>query len=222
MKNPRILIVSPHADDETLGAGGSLLRFKQERSKIFWLNFTDKRVEYGYSKEEVQRRSSQIKEVIKAYSFDGFFNFGLKPADLQDINQREMIGKIADIFREIQPSMVILPFHNDVHSDHRYVFEATYSCTKIFRVPSIQEVLMMEIISETDFASSDSGFVPNYFVDISAFLDKKIKIMQKYREEIAEHPFPRSEEHIRALAIHRGAAAGCQYAESFILLKKIR
>ena len=39
--------------------------------------------------------------------------------------------------------------------------------------------------------------------------------------EIGKHPFPRSERNIRALATYRGATSGCDYAESFILLKEI-
>ena len=35
----KILVVSPHPDDETLGAGGSLLRYKSEGKKIYWLNW---------------------------------------------------------------------------------------------------------------------------------------------------------------------------------------
>ena len=79
----------------------------------------------------------------------------------------------------------------------------------------------MEILSETDFASSDTGFIPNYFVDISDFLEKKIEIMNIYKSEIKNHPYPRSKENIRALAIHRGASVGCKYAEGFILIKGI-
>ena len=64
-------------------------------------------------------------------------------------------------------------------------------------------------------------FVPNVFVDISPFLDRKIEIMKMYDGELQEHPFPRSVENIKAIAIFRGSAAGCRYAESFMLLKSI-
>jgi len=216
-----VLVVSPHGDDETLGAGGTLLRFKKEGHKIYWLNFTDKKQEYGYSAQDTQLRTRQMKDVVKAYSFDGLYNLGLKPAGLNENKKNEIIEEITNIFKTIKPSILILPFKNDVHSDHRYVFETVYSCTKIFRAPFIKKILMMEVLSETDFASSDKGFVPNYFVDISNYLDKKIKIMRYYQGEMGKHPFPRSEENIRALAVHRGATAGCRYAEAFMLIKGI-
>lgn len=45
--------------------------------------------------------------------------------------------------------------------------------------------------------------------------------MRIYESELGDHPFPRSERNLKALAIFRGATAGCEYAESFMLLKEI-
>ena len=81
----------------------------------------------------------------------------------------------------------------------------------------------METLSETDFAPSikKDSFTPNTFVDISRYINKKIKIMKVYKSEIKNHPFPRSEKNIRALATFRGSSSGCKFAESFVLLKEI-
>jgi len=116
-----------------------------------------------------------------------------------------------------------LPFRGDIHSDHRKIFEAAYSCTKSFRYPFIEKIYMIEVLSETEFSLSmqDESFIPNVFVDITDFIDKKIEIMRVYKSELGVHPFPRSEKNVRALATYRGAASNCDYAESFMLLKEI-
>ena len=82
----------------------------------------------------------------------------------------------------------------------------------------------METLSETEFAPStkEDSFIPNVFIEISPFIDKKIEIMKVFESEIEDHPFPRSEKNIRALATYRGATSNCNYAESFMLLKEIR
>lgn len=82
----------------------------------------------------------------------------------------------------------------------------------------------METLSETEFAPStkEDSFIPNVFIDISNYIDKKIDIMKVFESEIGDHPFPRSERNIKALATYRGASSNCNYAESFILLKEIR
>jgi hypothetical protein len=97
------------------------------------------------------------------------------------------------------------------------------ACTKSFRYPFIKRVLMYECLSETEFAPAlpEKAFIPNYFVDISDFIDKKLEIMEIYESEIDEHPFPRSLNNIKALAHFRGASVGVNYAEAFQLLKFI-
>ncbi len=71
-------------------------------------------------------------------------------------------------------------------------------------------------------STKEDSFIPNVFVDISEFFEKKIEIMKVFESEIAPHPFPRSERNLRALATLRGAISGCEYAESFMLLKDIQ
>ena len=46
--------------------------------------------------------------------------------------------------------------------------------------------------------------------------------MKIYKSEIDNHPFPRSETSIKALASFRGSSSGCKFAESFVLLKEIK
>ena len=46
--------------------------------------------------------------------------------------------------------------------------------------------------------------------------------MKVFESEIGKHPFPRSERNIRVLGTSRDATCGCDYAESFVLLKEIR
>jgi hypothetical protein len=52
-------------------------------------------------------------------------------------------------------------------------------------------------------------------------MEDKLKIFNVYKKEIGQHPFPRNGKNIRALATLRGATSGCEYAESFMLLKEI-
>ena len=82
---------------------------------------------------------------------------------------------------------------------------------------------MYECISETEMAPalSENVFLPNYFVDITDFMDQKLELMKIYESEIGDPPFPRSLENIKALAHFRGASAGVLFAESFQLLKYI-
>jgi len=217
----KILVVATHPDDETLGAGGLMLRKKNEGSKIFVLNMTCMSIDSGFSNEQINQRSIEVEELINSYPLDGYYNLGLKPAMLDTYRVSELIGKVSGVIKEVKPDTIILPYMHDIHSDHRITFDICYSCTKNFRYPYIKKILMMETPSETDFAIADKIFSPNYFIDISKYIDRKIEIAKIFKSEILEHPFPRSEQNIRAYGVLRGAVIGSDSAEAFCLVKEI-
>tara|TARA_B100000787_G_C16194019_1_gene299429 strand:- start:1288 stop:1947 length:660 start_codon:yes stop_codon:yes gene_type:complete len=215
----KILVVAVHPDDETLGCGGSLLKHKANGDEINWLICTtiDKNQNY------YQIREKEINKVSKLYAFNSVHNLRLKTMKTDEYSISKLIEKISKVINKVKPNIIYLPFKGDVHSDHRRIFEASYSCTKSFRYPFVKKIYMMETLSETEFAPStkEDSFIPNTFVDISKHMDKKIQLMQIYKNEIGKHPFPRSERNIRALGTLRGATCGYEYAESFMLLKQI-
>lgn len=218
----KILIVAAHPDDETLGCGGTLLKHKAQGDEIHWMIVTAMSPECGFNPEAIARREREIESVEKMYDFDSVHRLNFPTAKLDEVPVSKLVTAISKVFQSVKPNQVYLPFQHDVHSDHQHVFAAAYSCTKSFRYPSVRKVMMVETLSETDFSQSASGgFVPNLFVDISNTFDRKMEILRIYQSELGPHPFPRSEESITALATLRGAAAGCKYAESFIVLKEI-
>tara|TARA_B100001250_G_scaffold287430_1_gene249271 strand:- start:1379 stop:1627 length:249 start_codon:yes stop_codon:yes gene_type:complete len=82
---------------------------------------------------------------------------------------------------------------------------------------------MYEVLSETEFNFINKvSFKPNIFVDISDYLDEKIKIMKIYDGEMGKFPFPRSEKNIRSLSYLRGCQSGFNSAEAFELVYERR
>ena len=218
-----ILIIAVHPDDETLGCGGTILKHKATGDAVHWLIVTSIKKENGFAGSAVEARRQEIKTVSSMYGFDGVHELNFPTMQLDDIPFARLIDSISDVVGQVEPDIVYLPFKGDVHTDHQIAFKAAYSCTKSFRYPSIKKIMMMETLSETEFAPStkEDSFVPNMFVDITDFIDHKIEIMNHYKNEIGLYPFPRSERNIRALATFRGATAGCDCAESFMILKEI-
>lgn len=219
----KILVVAVHPDDETLGCGGTLLKHRANGDSIFWLIVTSMASNSTGEGIDSEKRSNEIALVHDAYGFEKIIKFGIQTTRVDQVPMAELTKKFAEILSAIEPDTMYVPFYGDVHSDHRIVFDAVYSCSKTFRAPFLKKIIMMETISETECAVSVPGktFVPNYFVDITDYFDEKLRIMNIFANEMGEHPFPRSDESIRALAIYRGAAANCRYAESFMLLKEI-
>jgi len=219
MKN-KVLVIAVHPDDETLGCGGTLLKHKANGDEIHWLICTHTNINDDFYKI----REKEIKKVTNLYDFNSVHNLKFNSTQIDQYSTNELIEKISNVIKNIEPNILYMPYKNDVHSDHRKIFEASFSCTKPFRFPYIKKIYMMEVVSETEYvpATKEDWFVPNVYVDISKFMKKKIKIMQTYKSELGKHPFPRSKKNLKALSSFRGATVGCKYAESFVLLRDIR
>lgn len=221
----KVLIVSPHPDDETLGAGGTLLQHQQRGDEIHCLLMTELAGNDNSSLRSDVPRLRREKEIVEAsehFQWKSFSRLGLPTTRLDEQPYAELTENIGAVISGIKPTTVYLPHCNDVHTDHRVTFTAAFSCTKNFRYPSVQRVLSYEVPSETDYSAVvHPPFLPNVFVDVTSTFSEKLDIMKIFASELGEHPFPRSLRHIEALAVHRGASAGCQYAEAFMLLKEI-
>jgi len=219
----KVIIISAHPDDETLGAGGTILKHKKNGDEVHWLIVTDVYESEGFSKDRVFSRKQEIQNASKLYSFNSVINLGYPTMKLNDTILFELVNKISLIFQKLQPETIYVMNRSDAHSDHRIVFDAVMSCTKSFRYPYVKKVLMYECLSETEFAPilPERVFQPNYFVDISVFFKEKIEIMKIFDSELGEHPFPRSIKNIEALATYRGATIGVNFAEAFQMIKYI-
>lgn len=218
----KTLVIAPHPDDETLGCGGTLLKHKAQGDKLYWLIVTSIREKEGFSAEQVHKRQSEIQAVTRQYGFTSVIQLNLPTTKLDTVPMQNLVTDIGSALQKTRPNTVYLPYKGDIHTDHGIVFDASVACTKWFRYPSVKRVLAYETLSETDFSLNPdaSGFRPNVFVNISSYLDGKLKIMSIYASELGDFPFPRSETAIRALAQVRGAASGYQAAEAFKLLRE--
>lgn len=219
-----ILIISAHPDDETLGAGGTILRHNKIGDSLTWLIVTNISKDQGFQEDRVVNRQQEIEQVADLYGFSSTIKLDYPTMDLSSNSLKGLIGDISNIVKKVEPHTIYTMNRSDAHSDHRIIFDAVMACTKSFRYPFIREVLMYECISETEFAPAlpEKVFQPNCYVDISNEMDEKIDIVKIFSSEMGEHPFPRSERNIRALATFRGAAAGVEYAEAFQILKSYR
>lgn len=217
----KIMAISPHPDDETLGAGGSLLKLKALGNEIYWLNVTDIDAGGGYNDAFLEKRKIQIDRIRKYFGFSDFINLKFPPTELNDSIKGELIKAIGEALDKVKPDCIILPDYNDAHSDHKYTFEAAHACSKIFRRGYIKRILTMEIISETNFGMPQDWFKPNLYIDITDYYDRKVEAAGIYDSELGQLPFPRSFEALKAQAVIRGTEAGVLYAEAFRVVKEI-
>lgn len=219
----RVLIIAVHPDDETLGCGGTILKHKAKGDQVHWLIISKAHQKITSIPNIVDLQKEYIKKAARKYGFDSYTQLDFNTTDLDQYPRGELVSAIAKSINNIQPQYLYFNHFADVHSDHRVAFDAIYSCTKNFRCPFIEKILLFEVLSETEFAPAirNNAFVPNVFNDITPYIEKKIEIMQLYATELMEEPHPRAISSIKALARYRGSRIGIEFAEAFQLILEI-
>jgi LmbE family N-acetylglucosaminyl deacetylase len=217
----RSLVIGPHPDDEVLGVGGTLLKRRAQGGEIGWILMTEMKTENGYSTEAVNQRRIEIENIRNFMGFGFFSEMKFAASSLDQVPMELLVDKLSKSIREFEPQEIFLPHFSDVHSDHRVTFEATSSCVKWFRQPNINRIMSYETVSETGFGLNlNLDFQPNLFIDIEKHLERKVEALNIYTSETDNHPFPRSDETLVALATLRGSSSGFKAAEAFQLLRE--
>lgn len=219
----RVLFISAHPDDETLGAGGTIKKQVAQGDEVFWVVATAA-YEPRWTSDVIATKRAEVEAVAQFYGMKDFTVLGLPATRLDDLELGEIIAPVGDAIRAIRPDTLYTVGPYDVHTDHQALFKAVWTCIKPFRSAQdgLRRVLTLETLSSTDAAPPlGSRFVPNAWVDITGFLDAKLAAMDLFASEAQSELLPRGPSAIEALARFRGAQIGVQHAEAFQLLRDI-
>lgn len=220
MQYKKILIIAPHMDDEVLGCGGVISKHKDMGDKV-WVIFIAHRVyDHRFDKK---KNIIQEKYVLKAKSilkYDKAIFLNLNDERL-DASIQDIIMPLEKRVEAIKPETVYLPFRADNNQDHRAVFEAARVVFRPLATSFINNIYMYEVPSSTDQSPpvQEFAFLPNYYADITKYIDRKIEAYRCYKTEKRNYPHPRSGKALKVLAQKRGTEIGFKYAEAFMVLR---
>lgn len=220
----KILALSAHPDDETLGCGGTLLRHAAHGDMLHWLIVTSAH-QPQWPQSVIDAKAEEVSSVADAFGMMSVHKLGMPTTRLDTIPLAELINGVRSVVEQVRPDVVYLVHPGDVHTDHRITFDATLSVLKAFTMQrlGVGRILTFETLSSSEAAPFNAAraFGPTVYRNITPYIDRKIEIMSMYRTEAQPDPMPRGESAIRALARYRGASVGLEYAEGFMLIREI-
>jgi LmbE family N-acetylglucosaminyl deacetylase len=224
----KALIIAAHPDDDILGCGGLMSKFKNKVE--FRVIFIAEGSSCRYNNEEIF--SSEVLKVINERN-----SFGVKALELLGVNNHKFfnltcgrldqipiieINKIIESeINDFKPDAVFTHSFEDTNNDHLIVHRATQMATRPFTTTLVKELFTYEVLSSSEWRFTHT-FSPNYFVSLSEedVLNKWLSLAL-YESEVKEFPYPRSKEGIFTLAQYRGLQSGNMYAEAFKLIRQI-
>jgi LmbE family N-acetylglucosaminyl deacetylase len=228
----RIAVIAAHPDDEVLGCGATIARHALAGHDVSVLilaegvtsRFPTRNRRTAASGIAQLARSARAAHAILGSVEVQFLRF---PDNRMDQVPLLDVVKAVELFlTRTRPQVVYTHFAHDLNLDHRVVSLAVETaCRPLPALPGggVETILCFEVASSTEWRwpGASVGFVPNYFVDVTATWDRKVRALAAYRSEMRPWPHPRSLQGIEHLARWRGATIGCPAAEAFVLARAL-
>jgi LmbE family N-acetylglucosaminyl deacetylase len=201
----RLLVVAPHADDETIGAGGLLARCARTgvETAVLCVRVHD------------AERQTELEAACEVLGVSRIATFSPMPV----VCTAELIDTIDEQLEAFRPTMVVLPNPAATHQEHVEVARASLAAMRPSgasgryrpRVAACWE----QVADQWAFghAVSTTLFVELELADVVV----KQKAMEAHASQARPFPSERSGEAMESLARVRGAQANVGYAEAYQL-----
>lgn len=174
------LVFAPHADDETFGMGGSLLKASKQGVATHVILLTDGALG-GERDDLVQIRQQEAQAAAQMLGLE----------DLQCWNEPDrglelsvgLSDRIAAAISSIEPASVFFPAPLEIHPDHRAAGFAVWD--------ALQQVHQLNKIKPLAIAYEISVQNPiNFCIDITREIVEKEAVMALYASQNSENNYP--------------------------------
>ena len=225
MKKKNVIIFAAHPDDEVLGCGGTIKKLSKSYNIVVVFFSTGISSRYkSTSKNYIKKINSLKKDSLECNKILGTKKtifFDLEDNKLDIYPRLNLVKKIEEVLDKYKPQIIFTHYFEDLNIDHEIVAKSVVTaCRPNQKNRNIKKILFFETLSSTEW-SVKRKFQPNFFSDITNFINFKIKAMSKYKSELQKKPMPRTLENIKNLAKLRGSEINKKFAESFILYREI-
>ncbi len=216
-----VLIVAAHPDDEVLGAGGTIAKHAQAGDRVSILLLGDGVTSRGASAPDIKKRADQANEAAKTLGAIKVILEALPDNKFDSLPLLEIVKIVEKIIFSVKPNVIYTHFGEDLNIDHQLTYKAVITACRPQPDFFVKKILAFEVLSSTEWQAKKKNkmFCPTFYNDISNFIDKKIKSVEMYREELRPYPHSRSKEGIKILAQYRGLEVGLRYAEAFQVVR---
>lgn len=224
----KVLVIAAHPDDEILGVGATIRKHIKNKDECYAIVLGEG-ITSRYINEENRCNNQLIdlhENIYRAADIIGFkeiYTENLRDNRFDSYDLLDIVKIIENYILKIKPDIIYTHYYGDVNIDHKITFEATLVATRPIGLEFVKEIYCFETVSSTEWNfKSSSNFNPNYFVDITKFIDEKIEAVKQYKGELREYPHPRSVENLIYTAKKWGAVIGKGYAEAFEVVRIIK
>lgn len=226
----RVLVVAAHPDDEVLGCGGVICRHIAKGDMVSIL-ILGEGITARDALPDAEMRTEQPRSLreaaIAAAKVMGVTNLlfeSLPDNRFDSLDLLDVIKLVERVKERAQPDIVYTHHAGDLNIDHRVTHQAVVTAFRPLPGEKVKAVYAFEVSSSTEWQTLDGAqpFVPDYYVEITGFLEKKLEALACYKRELRPFPHPRSLEAVEASSRAAGVQVGVVAAERFRTLRAIQ
>lgn len=200
--NPKILVVSPHPDDETIGCGGVILKYAPNCDVVL-LTDGSKGISPRWNKDTiVDKRAEEFAQAMNILRVNQVIKI--------NIPDKSVKKAYRTIKREInlrQYDYILVPNKNEKHIDHKYAYR---HIKKLFHHQHAKGKLV-------EYEVWTPLRTINCSIDITDVFDSKKLAICSYTSQLDIYNYSAMCE---GLSLYRGACSKVKYAESFYIHHK--
>jgi len=204
----KVLVLVPHPDDELLGCGGLLLKFKSLGTKVHLVLFTKgESLKSTYDKKSLMEiRVKEFRKSISKLGISSYEIFDFPDGQLEKYEKdiKRIITKLIDSYN---PDTVILPFIFDPHKDHSVIGKVGFEIYK-----SNPHINFLMYLVHTFFRA-------NFLVDISDVVEDLKEIFEIYKISLSNETLVYKNVFVEGFR-RLYALPNKGYMESYILLNE--
>ena len=231
MKNKKhVMVIAAHPDDEVLGCGGAIIKHVNAGDEVCIIVLADgvtsriydplvsRTIELKQAKMAIAMRKKEFFRAAKILGVksSNCFWLGLPDQRLDAVPLLDIIKQIEKISAKICPDIVYTHHWGDLNRDHRVCCEAAMTAFRPSR--SKVEFYCFEVSGNMGLLPpiKMNKFEPDRFVDISSFIEGKVKALSAYKSELRDYPLPLSQKSVLKTAKMRGKKKKVKFAETFV------
>jgi bacillithiol biosynthesis deacetylase BshB1 len=217
-----LLSIAAHPDDVELTSGGTMLKMAQEGYRTGILDLTRGETGSRGTAETRRREAAKAGNILRAAIRR---NLGLPDARLEFREDYKIA--IAEIIRELQPHIVILPYWEGRHPDHYTAAKLGYEACFIAGLKNYplsgEPFRPFKIL----YAAAYDYIRPTFCIDITKYFARRKKAILAYASQFAPPqkdrrsqvflPLDELEGRMNSIAQYYGRLIGVKYAEGFVV-----
>ncbi|GAB3692377.1 PIG-L deacetylase family protein [Saccharopolyspora tripterygii] len=236
LAHQRVLVIAPHADDETYGCAGTIARIKSLGGEVCVIVGSVASIEqYGGQQTSGLRTVTadtriaefqSVAELLKVDDWEVLLRGPDQHMALDVVPRRDLAALLERDARlsieNVRPSMVMIPAIS-YNQDHEALFRACVTATRPCSPGDRHFVPHVLCYDNTSlfWTPERERFTPSLFVDISEFLQIKLQALALHASQVKDPLYHGSPEGLELQSRWRGREISAEAAEGYAAMRVV-